>query len=575
LKKHVLLAALLALPLPVLGAAVVTENPGTTISVYRGPNVMEKINIPPKPADEDCVAAAMRDAITRPPGVYSYGCDKARDRLSIEVTADAPPPPPVDCVVSAWSGWTYTAWVAAGTIETRTGTRSRIVLTPAANGGAACPALSESVPESRPYTPPTVLPAGYFTDLASAPVGAFVTAYGTGFGSSGGVTLGGVVQQVLTYTDTKVVFTVSGSGGELIVGGRNLGQLRVHTGRVFTVTPSTIKTALASWQAGDVYFLRGGTYSGVLKSDNWNFSSNFDIIQSPATADRPIAIVGYPGEVATLNGTGVRPNFIFANSGGGMKASNIVVANLNLIAPNTCVDSGANIDNENRGGENLRVVGNVCTISATGNTMTGMMNFGGNGSTILGNIFVDNPARQIINNNHAVYVHNGADNVTVGYNVFRNLRMGHVVQIHQDGPVRDYMNIRVHDNLLEALNNVDMRGITVSHVSSASTVVIERNTLRNVGQDFSGVSVYGGVVAVRDNKFYGIRAADISLNGMALGPPGSQQRRVTATGNRFETVNGYAAVQAVGGASMSEISLSGNSYCGGLAAQEPNPRPCN
>jgi hypothetical protein len=164
----------------------------------------------------------------------------------------------------------------------------------------------------------------------------------------------------------------------------------------------------------------------------------------------------------------------------------------------------------------------------------------------------------------------------VGYNVFRNLRMGHVVQVHQDGVARDYMNIRVHDNLLEALNNGDMRGITVSNVSSASTVFIERNTLRNVGQDFSGVSIYGGIVNVTDNRFYGIRAADISLNGMPLGSSGTQQRRVTASGNRFETVNGYAAVQAVGGASMNEITLSGNSYCGLLPIlQDLNLGLCN
>jgi hypothetical protein len=59
---------------------------------------------------------------------------------------------------------------------------------------------------------------------------------------------------------------------------------------------------------------------------------------------------------------------------------------------------------------------------------------------------------------------------------------------------------------------------------------------------------------------------------MALGSSGSQQRTVTATGNRFETVSGYAAVQAVGGASMNNISLSGNSYCGMLPlVQDLNP----
>ena len=48
---------------------------------------------------------------------------------------------PVDCVVSAWGPWS--AWVPiSATQEQRT--RSRTVVTPAANGGAPCPALTET-----------------------------------------------------------------------------------------------------------------------------------------------------------------------------------------------------------------------------------------------------------------------------------------------------------------------------------------------------------------------------------------------------------------------------------------------
>jgi Calx-beta domain len=426
--------------------------------------------------------------------------------------------------------------------------------------------------------PPVAQPLGYYTDLGSAPTGAFVTAYGTGFGSSGTVTLGGVAQQVVSYSTSKVVFTVSGSSGELMVGGRSLGQFRVHSGRVFTVTPDTIRNAVASWQAGDVYYLRAGTYSGVIKSDNWNFQSNFDLISTPATASQPIAIVAYPGESATLTGSGVRPNFNFANSGGGRKASYITVAGLNLVASGTCVDSGGGISSQNSGAEGLRIVANYCTITnVTGNTMTGMMNFAGNGSVILGNTFDDPVSRTIYNNNHALYVHSGASNIEIGYNRFTNLRMGHVVQVHQDGVAYTYANINIHDNLLESDDDSAMRGITVSNVSSASTVSITRNTLRNLGQDFSGVAIYGGIVTVNENLFYSVRAPDIMLNGMALGSSGSQQRRVTASGNRFETVGGYPSVRAAGGsANLGEITLSGNMYCGQSAPlQDTNPLPCN
>jgi hypothetical protein len=58
-------------------------------------------------------------------------------------------PTPVDCVVSVWSPWS--AWTPiSNTQEQRT--RTRTVLTPASNGGAACPSLTET--ETRAIAPP-------------------------------------------------------------------------------------------------------------------------------------------------------------------------------------------------------------------------------------------------------------------------------------------------------------------------------------------------------------------------------------------------------------------------------------
>lgn len=77
--------------------------------------------------------------------------------FSITVTAP-PPPPPVDCVVSAWSDWVLgTPGACVNGQQSRVDTRSRTVTTPAANGGAACPALTESrtVPLTCTSPPPT------------------------------------------------------------------------------------------------------------------------------------------------------------------------------------------------------------------------------------------------------------------------------------------------------------------------------------------------------------------------------------------------------------------------------------
>jgi hypothetical protein len=61
-----------------------------------------------------------------------------------------PPPPPVDCVVSAWSAWSDPAWLACvDGMQSRSIVRTRTIVTQPANGGAACPSLVETQPQTR------------------------------------------------------------------------------------------------------------------------------------------------------------------------------------------------------------------------------------------------------------------------------------------------------------------------------------------------------------------------------------------------------------------------------------------
>jgi hypothetical protein len=61
--------------------------------------------------------------------------------------------PPVDCVVSAWSAWSDPAWLAcADGMQSRSIVRTRTIVTQPLNGGAACPSLVETQPQTQACT---------------------------------------------------------------------------------------------------------------------------------------------------------------------------------------------------------------------------------------------------------------------------------------------------------------------------------------------------------------------------------------------------------------------------------------
>lgn len=129
--------------------AATASDDSMTIQLKRGSSIVTLVPAPATLADCEQRKAGLVaiDAETRFSGTATYSCIETR-RSVVTFSADPPPPPPpqpVDCVVSAWGDWvlgTPSACVAGS--QTRTDARTRTVTTPAANGGAACPALSES-----------------------------------------------------------------------------------------------------------------------------------------------------------------------------------------------------------------------------------------------------------------------------------------------------------------------------------------------------------------------------------------------------------------------------------------------
>lgn len=413
-----------------------------------------------------------------------------------------------------------------------------------------------------------------YTDLASAPVGAFVTLYGHGFGTSGRVTLGGVEQSIVQFADDRIVFKVAGQGGELMVGTRSVGTLPVHKGRVLETTPAKLRGTWASARPGDVVYMHAGRYQSISGEGDWAMDSTLETFRE-ATRERPMALVAYPGEEAVLYQYQRGAHSPIAlGDGQRRRAAWLTFANFTIVGEDLCIGGGGDTSDGSGGADEtgaigIRVVGIRCEITnAEGNTMTGLISVQGDDWQILGNTFIDPPNRKIINNNHGVYIQGGADNVEVAYNHFVHLHMGHVIQVHQDGRPKLYEHVWIHDNVLQGLHDMDMRGINVANVDDGSTVIIERNTLRTLGQEFSGIAVYHGNVKVEDNRFVRVRAPNIVVNGQ-----GGGTRRVTAIGNRFETVGGYKAIEAENGASVDEVQRAGNRYCG-LSPQERDSNPC-
>ena len=107
------------------------------------------------------IASATYDDATRRLYVTEAYGDKPRVHVFAVAGTTAPPPAPVDCVLSEWGGWVPSAdWSAcvAGQ-QTQPQIQTRTIVTPPANGGAACGPLSASRSVSQACTVAPPAPA--------------------------------------------------------------------------------------------------------------------------------------------------------------------------------------------------------------------------------------------------------------------------------------------------------------------------------------------------------------------------------------------------------------------------------
>ncbi|MBI2892460.1 MAG: IPT/TIG domain-containing protein [Deltaproteobacteria bacterium] len=373
-----------------------------------------------------------------------------------------------------------------------------------------------------------------FTDLTSGPVtggeddlGVFVTIFGEGFGAERGtskVTIGGVevARYVIWGQDNAPARNLDAivvqPGPEVVSGdlvvtkeGKSSNPLRftVRSGTIYFVeegapnasdaNPGTRAEPFATLQrpasdlaAGDVVFVKGGTFDA---SDPW--ATGWDCIlcvfpdnHPAATADAPVAYVGYPGEPPVLGAP--QPVRRALRVDGAM--TGYVFANLHF------THYGGMVELAGRG---HRFVGNSLydgiasyAIGIAGNTEE---------LEILGNLLRDNGEPGDKMNGVGLYLQGfGINrNIDFGWNQIQDQHGSRPVQAfgHQGGDIVD--EVRIHDNLLSGSElNLIVLGGSDGGTNILGTILVYNNIL--VGADDPGLRVNepAGTVLIQNNVLY-------------------------------------------------------------------------
>lgn len=445
-------------------------------------------------------------------------------------------------------------------------------------------------------TPPVIL----YSDLDSGPgtggqddMGVFVTIWGKNFldaRDTGNVTIGEHgVAKYLSWSNDRIVFQVGTKAmtGNIVV---TTADSLKSNGLPFTIRPGNIYfidekvphrgsgTFSDPWRSpasfynqihpGDTAYFRGGTYHGNWGGD-WGDRNLALGAGKGGKPGRPVALLGYPGETATLVAPqGYHGNMVLTDTTRTV-ASYVTVANLKFEGAGDCLGGGGFWRNEKSGGSNIRVVGNHFSARYKGNTMSGLVGVNSDHWRIFGNEFADTGTTPPINNNHAVYIQTGASDIEVAWNHFHDLRMGHVIQVHTDTPYR-HENILIHDNVITARNSSDARGINVGNAKAGTHGSIYNNLLVNIGQDFSAIAIYSGDWQIYNNTLVGIRAGGgmVWLSGQYGGSPTAE-----IANNALVSDGRSPYIAAINGARASQITADSNLYFGYAGHKErPNDK---
>lgn len=356
---------------------------------------------------------------------------------------------------------------------------------PTLGSGTPGPAIRSGTVGGRPII--------LYSDLQSAPAGAFVTFWGRDFGEAGA---GGRIQigeqaisTIVRWSPTQIEARLPAdarSGAVVVTTGMGASPpyaMRVHRGSLWFVATSgsdaaagseehpfgTIPKGIAALRPGDVLYIRGGTY---VPPPNREWRAHVLLHEmANGTAEAPVAIVGYPGESVVIGDNRTEKIFSFEHD---PPFEYVTIAKLGMLPTCLALETGRS--------RHIRIVANEITGSraecADGTLAIG----GGSDIKVLGNDIHDNGGPKL---KSCVYLSGFGEthDVEVAYNRLRQQSGGRAIQMYghlDDDTIR---NVWIHSN---EITEVDRDAILVGHTDAnvlhAHDILIANNVIRRAGR---------------------------------------------------------------------------------------------
>lgn len=396
----------------------------------------------------------------------------------------------------------------------------------AADGGPAAP--DTKLPSVDPG-----LPVILYTDMVSAPAGAYLTLWGHGFGAAQGastVTLGGLAMaRYVSWSADKIELKLpdSAASGALVVhserGDSPELTFSIHAGRLLFVDATSgndswsgtleapaggdgpfrsLTKGRDALRAGDVLYVRAGTFTAEER-----YSAVLALKSVPSgTASAPVAIIAYPAEQVTLGDNTLEDSISTYRGDNGPVLDYLVIAKFRLrpkchaMVIQNC-NYGRLVGNEITGAKDKCGSGSGL-VSASQSWATVPLQ----GWKMLGNVLYDNGVSKL---NHGIYLGGVGTNsdFEIAWNRISQQAGGRAIQIYGHKANDRIERISIHDN---EISEIDADAILLGYSDEPplhlSDIQVFNNVLWRAGRCWGwGVSVENPTatnIVIENNTFY-------------------------------------------------------------------------